>query len=326
LGLMHPRSRDEQLRRALREYQPKTILIHYLTYAAEFESVLNTVSQRIFIHCHGYDVTWDLRKHYTPNQPCFEDTYLATAIRLSHKAVLIANSQHTKQRLRQIGISGDRIVVKHLGVPIPPLPRKRQVSNSIDILYLGRLIDCKGPDLTIAAFEMACDRGLDGNLIIAGDGEMRVTCELMKVRSRYSSRIHLIGAVDAAMGVRLRETADVFTTHHCVGPLSHQVEAFSVSLVEAMADSLPVIAGRIGGPTEIVVDGHTGYLVEPGNVHSQAEAFLSLASDPRRRLAMGEAGWQRAKDHFSIDKERSELLHILDLEPKSRATVQGCAQ
>jgi glycosyltransferase involved in cell wall biosynthesis len=274
--------------------------------------VLEECSQEIFIHCHGYDVTWDLRKSESPDIGFFDSSYPTAVVRLSKRAVLIANSQYTKQQLLSIGVSSERIVVKHLGVPIPPEPKRRPLRNSIRILYLGRLVDFKGPDLTIRAFELACDRGLEGELVIAGDGEMRITCELMRKRSRYADRIHLLGAVDAQRGVELRDSSDIFTGHNYVGPLSHQVEAFGVSVIEAMADSLPVISGRSGGLLETVVDGDTGILVESGDVDGHAEALLSLARDPDRRMAMGEAAWRRAKECFSFEKERHELLRILN--------------
>jgi colanic acid/amylovoran biosynthesis glycosyltransferase len=312
LGLMPARGRLDQLRDALNKFRPKTMLIHYLHYAMTFEPVISACSQNVFIHCHGCDVSWDLRNHETPENRVYESSYTTAVVRLSKRAVLIANSQHTKKQLLAMGVSSDRIVVKHLGVPIPLQPRKRQFNDSIRILYLGRLVDFKGPDLTISAFELACDRGFKGELVIAGNGELRVTCELMQKRSRYAKRIHLLGAVDAQKGAELRASSDIFTAHNCEGPLTHQVEAFGVSVVEAMADSLPIVGGRSGGLLETVVDGDTGILVEPGDVEGQAEAFLSLSRDPDRRRTMGEAAWLRAKEHFSFEKERCELLRILN--------------
>lgn len=308
---MPARSGLDQFTNAVRKFQPKQILFHYLHFAMQFESIMYACSQDIFIHCHGYDVTWDLRKHEKPDITFFDSSYTTAVVRMSKRAVLIANSQYTKQQLLNIGVSGDRVVVKHLGVPISPRPQRRPHRDSIRILYLGRLIDCKGPDLTINAFELACDRGLEGELVMAGDGEMRVTCELMRKRSRYENRIHLLGSFDAQKGAELRASSDIFAAHNCVGPLSHQVEAFGVSVIEAMADALPVISARSGGLLETVIDGVTGILVEPGDVDGQAEAFLSLARDPDRRETMGEAGWRRAKEHFSIEKEQHELLQIL---------------
>ena len=303
----------DSLRKALRQFRPEQIVLHYLDFAAQFEAVLNSCDQDVFIHCHGYDITWDLRNHDTPETPYFNETYKTVVGRLAKRATLIANSEYTKQQLLSIGVASERIVVKYLGVPVPQQPRNQCSGGMLRILYFGRLVDCKGPHLTIEAFERASDRGLEAHLLLAGAGEMKVTCELMKARSRYSDRIRLLGAVDADVGAKLRNTCDIFTAHNCMGTLTHQVEAFGVSIVEAMADSLPVVSTRSGGVVESVVQDETGLLVEPGDVEGHANALLALARDARRRRGMGEAGWRRAKEHFSVDKERASLLRILGL-------------
>jgi glycosyltransferase involved in cell wall biosynthesis len=313
LGLMEVPSRIDRAREALRRFEPRKILLHYLHYAATFESMIESCDQDVYIHCHGCDITWNLRDHRTPEKLNYDCTYLDSVRNLSRNAILIANSEYSKQQLVDAGVLQDRIVVKRCGVPAPSQPTFRQNKWPIEILYLGRLIDSKGPDLTIKAFELACDRGLDARLTLAGDGDMRVTCELMRTRSRHADRIRLLGAVDERTGIELRVRSDIFTAHNCVGPLTRQTEALGVSILEAMAEALPVVTGKSGGLVEAVVDGETGILVEPGDVNAHAEALLLLATTPDLRRRMGEAGWRRIKEHFSLGKERSQLLRILDL-------------
>jgi glycosyltransferase involved in cell wall biosynthesis len=208
-----------------------------------------------------------------------------------------------------------RIVVKYLGVTTPAAPPLRaEQHEDLEILYLGRLIDCKRPDLVIKAFELACDKGLKGNLTIAGDGPLRDSCESLRVRSRYSERIQMLGAVDEQTAERLREKADVFTLHNMRGPMTRQEEALGVAAIEAMSSALPVVSARSGGISEVVVDGETGILVRPGDVDAHAEGFLKLASDPALRRRLGVAGWRRARTVFSLEKERSYLLRLLKIE------------
>ncbi len=172
-------------------------------------------------------------------------------------------------------------------------------------------MDCKSPDRTIQAFELACEQGLRGRLIIAGDGHLRVTCELLRVRSKWRDRIELLGAVSKEEGDRLRAEADIFTHHAIQGEISGQFESFGLAIVEAMAESLPVVTCPVGGIKETVVGGQTGILIEPGDVEAQAAALLKLARDPELRYQLGKAGWQRAKDNFSLELEKKNLLSIL---------------
>jgi glycosyltransferase involved in cell wall biosynthesis len=76
-------------------------------------------------------------------------------------------------------------------------------------------------------------------------------------------------------------------------------EGVSLTILEAMASVLPVVATPVGGNPEVVVDQETGVLVE-GRPRLLADAIAALAIDPRRRRVMGDAGRWRVKRHFSI--------------------------
>jgi glycosyltransferase involved in cell wall biosynthesis len=72
-----------------------------------------------------------------------------------------------------------------------------------------------------------------------------------------------------------------------------------MSVLEAMALERPVVATDVGGTSEAVVDGETGFLVPPGDGTAVTRALLSLASDPDRARAMGQAGRRRQRERFS---------------------------
>ncbi|MCP4716460.1 MAG: glycosyltransferase family 4 protein, partial [Deltaproteobacteria bacterium] len=71
---------------------------------------------------------------------------------------------------------------------------------------------------------------------------------------------------------------------------------------EAMAEAKPVIASRIPGLDEVVVDGRTGLLVEPGDADGFAEAMITLMEHPERAEALGAEGKKRVAERFSIDR------------------------
>lgn len=85
-------------------------------------------------------------------------------------------------------------------------------------------------------------------------------------------------------------------------------ESFGMSLIEAMACARPVVATRVGGMTDIVEDGETGLLVEPGNPDELAEAIIQVLEDPQRGQAMGQAGLRRAQTRFSWEHVTADLL------------------
>lgn len=311
------RSRElERLRAIVESDRVDRVLVHYLTLALRAEPVWHATDVPLFVHCHGYDVTWDLRHHRYPHRPAYDSTYIEAAHRLSRRAIFIANSRTTARRLTDIGIPASRVAVKYMGVPVPEnFPERAPRTTGLTVLYLGRLVDCKGPDKVIRAFDTACARGLDGTLMMAGDGPLRSRCERERARSVFRERIQMLGAVDPATGQRLRREADIFTAHSLRGPVTNQEEAFGVTFAEAMADGLPVVSGRSGSLPELIEHRRDGILVDPGDVPGHADVLVELSRSPELRRRLGEAAWRKAGDLYSQQRERQRLLDILDIGP-----------
>ena len=319
-------------------------LVHYLTVAVKYEAVWRRTPKPVYVHCHGYDVTWDLQRPGVGEGPGHDSTYVERVLRLPESVRFIANSHSTSNRLTSIGISPERIFIKYLGVPVESQPPTRRTvagstgaeirkgshppgkSRPVTILYLGRLVDFKGPLEVIAAFERAVELGLSGQLWIAGDGPLESACEAARAASPVKDQITLFGAVDEAQGIQLRSQADIFTAHNRRGEVTGQEEAFGVSCVEAMAAGLPVVSGRNGSLPEILQSEVEGLLVEPGDVEAHAQAFVRLAEDPILRRTMGQNGWRRACRDYSLGREQArlrEILGIVDSAPEATAASVG---
>lgn len=112
---------------------------------------------------------------------------------------------------------------------------------------------------------------------------------------------------------QLMSKADIFLQHSMTDPESGNEEGLPVAILEAMANSLPVVSTRHAGIPEAVLDGFTGYLVDEGDTLEMGERIVMLALDPHLRQRMGEDGWRRVKDNFSWENEQRQLLKILGL-------------
>lgn len=84
-------------------------------------------------------------------------------------------------------------------------------------------------------------------------------------------------------------------------------EPFGMVVLEAMARRKPVVGSRAGGVVEMVVDGQTGYTFPPGDAATLAARVSELLSDPAKAVAMGERGYQRLLQDFSVDKYMNDL-------------------
>mgnify|MGYP003116350781 CR=1 FL=1 len=284
--------------------------IHFLSFAKKFKHFILNSSKPTLIHCHGKDIMWDL-KDFTTGRTIHKSKYFEFLNLIKDRVYFIANSDFTKNQLLKKGVQGDRIFINHFGIELKP-EKNFTDSKTIKILYLGRLVDFKGPLETIKAFNLACKAGMNAELIIAGRGELEEKCKELVASSPYKAKIFLKGWVDKDEAEELYRTCDLFTAHNKVDEYTNQVEAFGVTIIEAMSYSLPVITGKCGGVEDSIRDGETGYLIDPGNIEEHAEKFLKLYEDVGLRKKMGKNARQRIKDHFSLKKEKQGLKKILD--------------
>ncbi|MBP0443315.1 glycosyltransferase family 4 protein [Roseomonas sp. SSH11] len=122
----------------------------------------------------------------------------------------------------------------------------------------------------------------------------------------------------ALLGPRLRRLGYRHDTERVLAAsdifcLPSHFEGLPMSVIEAMLTGLPVVATRIGGPREQVLDGETGLLVPPGTVEPLAAALNTLAGDAKLRARMGEAGRARALDLYDEKRVVERTLDLLGL-------------
>jgi len=317
LHIVNESSSEKILMREINRSGVTHVFCQYGTFATSFMTVWQNTNIPLFVHFHGYDATFDLHPSSDPNVRVHSEDYLSNILLLSQKAFFIANSSFTKNQLIHAGVDPRRIIIKYLGVPIPKFQKTHSSTEQLTILHVGRLVDFKSPDRTIKAFEIARSKGLNAKLIIVGDGPLKLTCELERIRSRYKESITLLGAVEPNQVQKLMETADIYTQHNIKGEITAQEEALGVSIMEAMSYGLPIVGTKSGGVIETVIDGKTGILVQPGDINSQAEALLVLGKNSALRQKIGEEGRKHMSVNFSLEKEKLELDRIFDYERKT---------
>jgi L-malate glycosyltransferase len=144
-----------------------------------------------------------------------------------------------------------------------------------------------GLDLLLEAFARldppAAERvGRPLTLWIAGDGPDRESLQRQAAHLQVERHVQFLGALPHGRMAAFMWGLDLF-----VNP--SRAESFGVAALEAAASGLPVVASRVGGLPEIVVDGETGLLVPPEDPAALAEALAALIREPERRRAMGRA-------------------------------------
>ncbi len=199
----------------------------------------------------------------------------------------------------------ERTVVIPNAVDVAAAPPSRHDGDPPVVVAVGRLAYPKDPLTLIRALDLA--RAQPWRAVLVGDGPDRPVVEA-EIEARG-----LTGAVTLAGG---RDVVPVLLAGADVFALSSRSEGAPMSILEAMAAGLPVVASDVGGVREQVADGETGLLVPPADPHALAAALERLLADPRLRLGLGEAGRARAREHFDIGAARDAhvAVYLAELE------------
>jgi glycosyltransferase involved in cell wall biosynthesis len=168
------------------------------------------------------------------------------------------------------------------------------------IVSVGRLAEPKDFSTLVEALSRV-DAGA-ARLRILGDGPLREALTSQIEGLGLDGSVELAGEV-TDVGRHLHE-ADVFV-------LSSRSEGMPISVLEAMAAGLPVVATDVGGLSEVVLDGETGILVPAGDTDAMASRLSALVADADLRQRLGDAGHSRAQDLFSLPgwRERHRELY-----------------
>lgn len=145
----------------------------------------------------------------------------------------------------------------------------------------------------ILAFQRISGAFPDARLVVVGGGEQYAELRALVANLGMEGRVTLTGHVGHEQVPEYLRSFDLF-----VVPSLDDRESFGVAAVEASATGLPVIASRVGGLSEVIVDGKTGLLVPPGDVEALGAAISRLLADPTTRAQMGQAGRQFVLEHY----------------------------
>ena len=192
---------------------------------------------------------------------------------------------------------------------VRPIVRERFGLDADRFLVLGvsRLVPRKGFDVLIDAVGR-----LDSTveLAIAGAGRDRRRLERRAHKAGVSDRVHFLGRVTDADLPDLYACADVFAMCCRERWAGLEAEGFGIVFLEAAACGVPSVAGRSGGSHEAVVDGETGFVVEPRDTDAVRSAIAQLRDDDDLRAQMSTASIARAK-HFDYDRLVTLLTPLL---------------
>ena len=194
------------------------------------------------------------------------------------KSFAPVDDQSRKNYQRQAGFNGEKVV----GI-------------------IARLSDVKGHHVLIDAMKIVQDSISDVKLFIVGTG---------KEEQRLKSQVKRLGLCDVIFfHPVVNQTADFFRMFDCFVMPSLK-EGLGLSVMEAQAAGLPVIASRTGGIPSLIEDGITGMLVEPGKPDMLAEKIVQLLGDERLLKELGSNARKKAEAEYGAEKMAEKIVKV----------------
>lgn len=179
--------------------------------------------------------------------------------------------------------------------PLPTIPR---------IVCVGRLCEAKGQLLLLDAAHRLIKRGILFELVLAGDGEMRVEVENLIAQYSIGKQVRITGWLSNE-----EVRSEILAARGLILPSF--TEGLPIVIMEAMALRRPVLSTYVAGIPELVVAGRTGWLFPAGSVEEMTIAIEEfLATTTEKLIEMGNAAYLRVIERHSIETESAKLAQL----------------
>jgi glycosyltransferase involved in cell wall biosynthesis len=230
----------------------------------------------------------------------------------------IAISSAIRQNLLELDVPNEKISIVHDAVDAQSFAPLSRLDTGAEFGLppgrptfgiFGRLVPWKGIAEFVRAARIVCDRMPEAVAFIVGhvsDGGQRYLQEVKEL-------VRGLGMEDKVIFTGYRQDVpELMSSMDVVVHASIRPEPFGMVVIEGMLMAKPVVATRAGGPLDIVVDGETGFLVEPADPQAMAEKLLLLLSRPELRYSMGTSGRARIIEHFSSARHAARVSSIYE--------------
>lgn len=293
-----------QFVRVLERFRPVLMHAHFALDGAAALPLQKQLHVPLVVTLHGYDATTtDEALH----QIAAGRVFLRRRRELRERArFFICVSEHIHQQALERGVPEGKIRVLPIGVDLnlfAPDPLRSRSRDPI-VLFVGRLVEKKGCEYLIRAMARVESRYPEAKLLIVGDGPL-----LDPLRSQASTTLRnctFLGAQPPNVVRDLMHRASLIAAPSIVAS-NGDTEGLPITLCEAQAIGLPIVAFHGPGVAEAVVENETALLVRSRDEAGLAEAITTLLSDADLAARLAAAGRRRAEALFSLERQTARL-------------------
>lgn len=236
-----------------------------------------------------------------------------------------ANSEAVKNYLIEAGISAEKIRVIYNGLDLkrlaPKQTSRRKICEELNLptdekikfitLVANLRHAVKNQPMFLRAAKEVAEKFPEAHFVLAGEGELKNDLENLAKEFGVWENTHFIG--------RCAEIPELLSVSFA-GVLTSFYEGFSNSILEYMAASLPVVATDVGGASEAIVEGETGFLIESNDDKALAEKIVWLLQNSEQAKEMGKAGRKIVAEKFSCAAQIGSVIELYKQSEKTRVT------
>ena len=221
----------------------------------------------------------------------YESTMGRFIVRRSDHAIAVSNA--VAGHARRMGGYSTPVTVIPNGVNTSvfyPKPDRHDIGQTV--LFVGRLVPNKGPDTLIRAAPAVLAQHPQAQFVLVGDGPLRVPLQ---------EHAHQLGIGHAVQFLGIRHDVPELMREATLFVRPSSLEGMPLTVLEAMASALPVVATSVAGTAELLRDGVDGYLIQVGDSAALANAILRLLDDRSLAEEMGRRGRELVEASYTWD-------------------------
>lgn len=292
--------RNKALVKYLKKHQIAVVLAEYGTVGATIAKACSMADIPLVIHFHGVDA------HRYKLLASFKELYKRA---FAYAAALVVVSGDMRNSLIGLGASEEKIKLIPYGVNTS-LFKQSNLSEQLNFLFIGRLVDKKAPLIVISAFAEVIDKFPNAKLRMVGDGPLLQAAQSLTRDLALEKSITFTGVLNRPEIIKIMADSYCYV-QHSVTAADGDMEGTPNTILEASAVGLPIISTRHAGIKEAVIDGVTGFLVDEYDKEAMASRMVEIASSRVLAEAMGNAAHDHILKHYNITEQIAKLDAVL---------------
>lgn len=289
------------LMKAIKHTKATVVLAEYGPTGVHALEACRLTETPLVVHFHGYDYSHraTLRDYESGYRALFEGAQ-----------ALVVVSRSVERALLALGAPPDKVVYCANGVDTQFFCKGDPRKAGPTLLAVGRLVEKKGPQLTLLAFAKVLKNFPEAKLRFVGDGPLRGVCESLTRAMNLEGAVEFLGNQNSEVVRDEMRRARAFV-QHSLEAIDGDQEGMPVSILEASACGLPVVSTLHAGIPEIVDHEETGLLSRACDINAMAQNLERVLAAPEFAARLGARGREVVLQRHSLPFQLSRLDRIL---------------